>query len=70
MRLIILLIILILFSSYAYAYIGPGVTLGAVLSVLTLIGLLILVSIAIIIYPLKNLYKKLRNHVKKNKKIE
>ena len=70
MRLIILLIILILFPSYAYAYIGPGVTLGAVLSVLTLIGLLILVSIAIIIYPLKNLYKKLRNHVKKNKKIE
>jgi len=69
MRLTILLVISTLFTSYAHAYIGPGASLGALFTLLTIVGLLILFSIAIIFYPLKNLYKKLKNRIKK-KKIE
>ena len=58
MRLINLLIILIFFPNLAYAYIGPGLGLGAIITALTVLGLIILAFFGIIFYPLKKFYKK------------
>ena len=66
MRLINFLIILIFFPKVAYAYIGPGLGLGAILTALIFFGLLILAFFGIIFYPLKKLYRKLS----KNKKLK
>lgn len=66
MRLINFLIIFIVFPNLVYAYIGPGLALGAILTALTFVGLLILAFFGITFYPLKKLYKKLS----KNKKLK
>ena len=67
MRLISLLVNLIFFPNLAYAYMGPGLGLGAILTALTFLGLIILAFFGIIFYPLKKLYKKLLKD-KKSKK--
>lgn len=68
MRLINFLIILIFFPNLAYAYMDPGLGLGAILTALTFVGLLILAFFVIIFYPLKKLYKKLFKKEKLKKK--
>ncbi len=67
MQLINLLAILIFFPNLAYAYIGPGLGLGAILTALTFLGLIILAFFGIIFYPLKKFYKKLLKDKKPKK---
>ena len=57
---IILVILLILFnySSYANAYIGPGIGLGALISVVGVILAIIFLLIALIWFPLKRYLRK------------
>jgi len=57
---IILVPLLILFgcSSYAYAYIGPGIGLGALISVVGVILAIIFLLIALIWFPLKRYLRK------------
>jgi len=51
---------LVVFPSITSAYIGPGMGLGAIGVILGILGAIALVLVAIIWYPLKRLYKKLR----------
>ena len=64
MRFIFLIFITFFYYSNAYAYIGPGMGLGAIITILGTIGVLILSIFAIIYYPLKKLFKKFQNKKK------
>ena len=64
MRFIFLIFITFFYSSNAYAYIGPGMGLGAIITILGTIGVLILSIFAIIYYPLKKFFKKFQNKKK------
>ena len=59
----ILVSLLFCFSTTANAYIGPGMGLGAIITLLGIIGVTLVSILAIIYYPIKRLYK-----IKKNKK--
>ena len=58
LKLIIFTIITIFVTSDAQAYIGPGAGIGAILSGLGFILLVILLIISILIYPFKWIMKK------------
>ncbi len=66
-KIIIYLIVSFLFISSAKAYIGPGAGIGAILTGLGFIILVILLIVSIIIYPFKWIVKKIKNK-NKNKK--
>ena len=53
------------YCSNANAYIGPGMGLGAILSILGILGAIIISVLAIIYYPIKKLVKKVSNKKKK-----
>ena len=59
-----LIFISFFYFSNAYAYIGPGMGLGAIITILGTIGVLILSIFAIIYYPLKKFFKKFQNKKK------
>ena len=58
MHFLSILIFFLLLSNYALAYIGPGLGLGVVLSILGLIFSVLLFILAIIWYPLKKILMK------------
>ena len=64
---ILLYIFLVFFyCSSANAYIGPGMGLGAIISILGILGAILISILAIIYYPIKKLTKKVFNK-KKNR---
>ena len=65
---VITLITLLLFSKSSFAYIGPGLGLGIVVSILGLIFSIFLFIIALLWFPIKKLLKKNQN--KKTKDIK
>lgn len=65
----ILVSLLFCFSTTANAYIGPGMGLGAIITLLGIIGAILVSILAIIYYPIKRLFIKLKKN-KKNKKME
>ena len=50
-------IYLLLFSPFAYAYIGPGVGLGAVGTAIALLAALVLLVVGFVWYPIKRLLR-------------
>lgn len=62
---------IILFSAIpphcAHAYIGPGAGIGAIGTVLTLIGAVLLAILGFVWYPIKRLIAKIRGAKKKDK---
>jgi hypothetical protein len=52
--------ILLAMSFQSQAYIGPGTGLGAIISVLGVIGAILLATIGIVYYPLKRFIKNRR----------
>ena len=57
MRRYFFITILLVISFQAYAYIGPGTGLGAIISALGVVGAILLAIIGIIYYPLKRFFK-------------
>ena len=57
-------LIYLLFLSNANAYIGPGLALGAALVSLGVLFLIIFLLIAVLYYPLKRIFKKIKNRKK------
>tara|TARA_B100001063_G_C16353158_1_gene352354 strand:+ start:115 stop:339 length:225 start_codon:yes stop_codon:yes gene_type:complete len=62
--------ILLFFGTSAYAYIGPGMGLGAIVTILGIVGAVLLSIAAIIYYPIKRLIIKIQNKKKNQKKVE
>ena len=60
------LLFTILLHTSAYAYIGPGMGVGAILGILAVILVILLTFVAIIYYPIKNLLKKIVSKKKDN----
>lgn len=54
----------------AYAYIGPGMGLGAIITILGIVGAVLLSIAAVIYYPIKRLIVKIQNKKKNSKKVE
>ena len=65
LRLVTWVIITLLVTSYAHAYIGPGAGIGAILTGLGFILLVILFIVSILIYPFKWIMKKIKNKKKR-----
>ena len=63
---IIYSVLLILFSSPAHAYIGPGIALGTIVLLIAIVGILLITILAILYYPIKKMLKNIK--LKKNKK--
>ena len=55
---IIILIVLIMFPTHANAYIGPGVGLGALVSIIAVILAIIFLLIALVWFPIKRYLRK------------
>lgn len=53
-------IALLFYSSSAFAYVGPGLGVGVVASVLGIFVALIMLLIAVIWYPIKKIIRKIR----------
>lgn len=68
LKLIIYIFASFFLTSLAQAYIGPGAGIGAILTGLGFILLVILLIISIIIYPFKWIIKKFKNKNKKENK--
>lgn len=51
-------VFLILFASPAYAYIGPGIGLGIIATILSLVGAVFLGLFGILYYPIKRALRK------------
>ena len=68
LKLIIFTIITIFVTSDAQAYIGPGAGIGAILTGLGFILLVILLIVSILIYPFKWIMKKIKNKKKNENK--
>ncbi len=58
---IILFVGVLINSSQAYAYLGPGAGLSAIGSVLALLGFVFLLVVGFLWYPIKRLFKKKDN---------
>ncbi len=54
---VIVALVLALHAAPALAYIGPGVTGGAIAAVLGVIGSIFLAIVAVLYYPIKRLFK-------------
>jgi len=66
---IVPVILLCLIASSADAYVGPGLSMGAIGAILGLIGSILLALLAFIWYPLKRFFRKTkssRNHEGEN----
>ena len=68
LKLIIFTIITIFVTLDAQAYIGPVAGIGAILTGLGFILLVILLIVSILIYPFKWIIKKIKNKKKNEKK--
>lgn len=68
LKLIIFTIITIFVTLDAQAYIGPGAGIGAILTGLGFILLVILLIVSILIYPFKWIIKKIKNKKKNENK--
>lgn len=68
LKLIIFTIITIFVTLDAQAYIGPGAGIGAILTGLGFILLVILLIVSILIYPFKWIMKKIKNKKKNENK--
>ena len=66
-RLILLFILISIFPSTSYAYIGPGMGGGVIAITLGFIGAIFLALFGILYYPIKRVIKKRRN---KNKDLQ
>ena len=53
--------LILIYPSTSYAYIGPGLGIGAVLSALSVVVSILLGILAVIYYPLKRFLKKNKN---------
>ncbi|EAU54506.1 hypothetical protein [Mariprofundus ferrooxydans] len=49
------------YPTNAYAYIGPGLGVGTIGAVLGILGSIFLALVAIIWYPIKRLFKKIKD---------
>ena len=58
---VVLIVFLLLCPLTAYAYIGPGLGLGAIGAVLGILGAIILGMFAILYYPVKRYFKRRKN---------
>lgn len=67
MRKIIFITLLFIAPFPAYAYIGPGLGLGAIAAVLGVLLSIFLALVAILWYPIKRLIKGIRGKEKSNK---
>lgn len=68
LKLIIFTIITIFVTLDAQAYIGPGAGIGAILTGLGFILLVVLLIVSILIYPFKWIIKKIKNKKKNENK--
>ena len=58
--LVALIVLLLVSAKSAYAYVGPGLGVGVVASILGLISGLLMLLFGAVWYPLKKLYGKMR----------
>ncbi len=68
---IFLLFIIIIFSKNVYAYLGPGLGIGSILTAIVFIISILLAILAILYYPIKIFIKKIfksKNNKKQNNK--
>ena len=66
-KIFLIISIFLLSFSNAHAYIGPGMGVGAIIGVVSILSLIILTIFAIIYYPLKIWLKKIIKNKKNNK---
>lgn len=66
MRNAIVLFLLLIFTTQAHAYIGPGLGLGAIGVILGVVGSIFLALFAVFYYPIKRTIKKLKKGAKDN----
>jgi|TARA_Y100000294_G_C8461620_1_gene298867 hypothetical protein len=52
---------LLLVPQITFAYIGPGIALGTIITLLAVVGLFILALLSVIYYPIKRLIKRLKS---------
>ena len=57
-KILVVWIILTVFPTYANAYIGPGVGLGALISIIAVILAIIFLLIALVWFPIKRYLRK------------
>ena len=72
-KLLVIIISTSIYTSKAYAYIGPGLGLGALSVIFGIFAVILLGIFGILYYPIKSLYLKIKNRKKlkeKNKEID
>ncbi len=71
LKLLIIIISAFIYATKAYAYIGPGLGLGALSVIFGIFAVILLGIFGILYYPIKSLYLKIKNRKKlKEKKKE
>ena len=53
-------------TNNAFAYIGPGMGVGAIIGIVAVLGIILLTIVAILYYPIKLLLKKIKYKIKKD----
>ncbi len=66
---VIIIISIIFYSKYGFAYLGPGLGIGSIMTLLLFIGAIFLMILSFFYYPIKILIKKLFKN-KNNKNIQ
>ena len=51
----------LLLPKISFAYIGPGIALSTIITLLAVVGLFILALLSVIYYPIKRLIKRLKS---------
>tara|TARA_B100001121_G_C18099641_1_gene349483 strand:+ start:78 stop:317 length:240 start_codon:yes stop_codon:yes gene_type:complete len=70
-KILIIIIPTFVYTTEAYAYIGPGLGLGALSVIFGIFAVILLGIFGILYYPIKSLYLKIKNRKKlKEKKKE
>lgn len=63
---IIFIFFQLILTNNAFAYIGPGMGVGAIIGIVAVLGIILLTIIAILYYPIKLLLKKIKYKIKKD----
>jgi len=62
---IFFLLNILLFTTIAHAYIGPGLASGTVTAVLGILAGILMLIVGVVWYPIKRLYRKFSSNNKK-----
>lgn len=65
----VIVCLLFLFPLNAYAYLGPGLGVGTIGAILGVLGSILLAIFAVLYYPIKRLFKKIKKPQNKDKSV-